>query len=247
MGNLTPIASGAVRSYDSTTLRSRSEAPKAAAEPAPKAQDTWTPSGAAPPVDAKDASKVDDTSAKAKEAGWEGFDMGQFKAEMNARLLEQIGEAKKALEAAGVKFYGGEGKLYDLEQADSSEYSDEVMGVGKDWGAEATSQRIVDFAMAFRGHSSAKGLSDEEFMEKIRGAIEAGFGSAKEDMGNLPGPTAKLFNDTYAATMDKLDKAFEQLKGASAKTAADPVADAVSGNATGNSVAATRPSLSILA
>lgn len=243
MGNLTPIASGAVRSYDSTTLRSRAETAKATAEPAPKVQDTWTPSGAAPPVESKDASKVDDTSAKAKEAGWEGFDMGQFKAEMNARLLEQIGEAKKSLEAAGVKFFGGEGKLYDLEETDSSEYSDEVMGVGKDWGAEATSQRIVDFAMAFRGHSSAKGLSDEEFMEKIRGAIEAGFGSAKEDMGNLPGPTAKLFNDTYAATMDKLDKAFEQLKGASAKPGADPVA----ANTATNTATSARSSLSLLA
>lgn len=240
MGNLTPIASGAVRSYDSTTLRSRAETPKAAAEPAGnKVQDKWTPSGAAPPAEPEDA--------KAKEAGWEGFDMGQFKAEMNARLLEQIGEAKKALEAAGVKFYGGEGKLYDLEGVDTSEYSDEVMGVGKDWGAEATSQRIVDFAMAFRGHSSAKGLSDEEFMAKIRGAIEAGFGSAKEDLGNLPGPTGKLFNDTYAATMDKLDRAFEQLKGASSQAATDPVAASVAGNTATTSATSTRSSLSLLA
>lgn len=247
MGNLTPIASGAVRSYDSTTLRSRAETPKAAAEPAgTKVQDKWTPSGAAPPPESEDA-KVQDAASKAKDAGWEGFDMGQFKAEMNARLLEQIGEAKKALEAAGVKFYGGEGKLYDLEQTGSTEFSDEVMGVGKEWGAEATSQRIVDFAMAFRGHSSAKGLSDEEFMEKIRGAIEAGFGSAKEDMGNLPGPTAKLFNDTYAATMDKLDKAFELLKGPSAKTPADPAAATVAGNTSTNATSAARSSLSLLA
>lgn len=247
MGNLTPIASGSVRSYDSTTLRSRSESPKAAEPATAKIQDTWTPSGAAPPAEPENADQVQDASSKAKDAGWDGFDMGQFKAEMNARLLEQIGEAKKALEAAGVKFYGGEGKLYDLEGVDTSEYSDEVMGVGKEWGAEATSQRIVDFAMAFRGHSSAKGLSDEEFMAKIRGAIEAGFGSAKEDLGNLPGPTGKLFNDTYAATMDKLDKAFEQLKGSSAKPGADPVAASVAGNTATTSATSTRSSLSILA
>lgn len=248
MGNLTPIASGAVRGYDSTTLRSRTETPKAESAPSSqRIQDTWTPSGAAPPAGPEDAPQVQEAPSKADKAGWDGFDMGKFKAEMNARLLEQIGEAKKALEAAGVKFFGGEGKLYDLEGVDTSEYSDEVMGVGKDWGAEATSQRIVDFAMAFRGHSSAKGLSDEEFMAKIRGAIEAGFGSAKEDLGNLPGPTAKLFNDTYAATMDKLDKAFEQLKGASANPGAEPVAGQVAGNTAGNSGAATRSSLSILA
>ena len=247
MGNLTPITSGAVRSYDSTTLRSRAETPKAAAESAgTKVQDKWTPSGAAPSPESGEA-KVKDASSKAKEAGWEGFDMGQFKAEMNARLLEQIGEAKKALEAAGVKFYGGEGKLYDLEGVDTSEFSDEVMGVGKDWGAEATSQRIVDFAMAFRGHASAKGLSDEEFMEKIRGAIEAGFGSAKEDLGNLPGPTGKLFNDTYTATMDKLDKAFEQLKGASSKTGSDPATASVAGNPSAPATTSARSSLSLLA
>jgi hypothetical protein len=212
MGNLTPIASGSVRGYDSTTLRSRAEAPKSTGEPsATKIQDTWTPSGAAPPAEPENADQVQDASSKAKDAGWEGFDMGQFKAEMNARLLEQIGEAKKALEAAGVKFYGGEGKLYDLEGVDTSEYSDEVMGVGKEWGAEATSQRIVDFAMGFKGMAG-----DEEFMKKIRGAIEEGFKQAQGDLGELPGPTGKLFNDTYKATMDKLDKAFEEMAAAAA-------------------------------
>ena len=33
------------------------------------------------------------------------------------------------------------------------------------------------------------GMTDEEFVEKIRGAIEEGFKLAKGDLGEVPGPT----------------------------------------------------------
>ena len=103
--------------------------------------------------------------------------------------------------------------------------------VPEEWGADQTSQRIVDFALAFRG--SAKDMSDEEFIEKIRGAIQDGFRSAKGDLKDLPGPSAKLFNDTYEAAMKKLDDTLAAWK----KQAQDGSASAPkpTGSATGTS------------
>lgn len=177
--------------------------------------DTYTPSAEA------SAASSSDASAKAKNA-WAGFDMQAFQNEMRDKLLQQIRDSQKSLKDAGVKFYGGADFLYDIPKADGESYTDEQMGVGKEWGADATSDRLVAFALGFRGAGNAKGLSDEEFVSKIRDAIKEGFRLAKGDLGDLPGPTGKLFNDTYKATMDKLDKALEDMKGAagSASTAA---------------------------
>lgn len=151
-------------------------------------------------------------SKAAPKGEWAGFDKAAFETEMRDKLLAQIRDSQKVLKDAGVKFYGGEGLLYDLSQAPTEEYTDEQMGVGQNWGAEATSDRLVQFALAFRGSKGASDLTDEEFVEKIRGAIQEGFRLAKGDLGELPGPTGKLFNDTYQATMDKLDKALEEMK-----------------------------------
>jgi hypothetical protein len=79
----------------------------------------------------------------------------------------------------------------------------DVAEVPEYWNAENTSQRIVDFAMSF---SSLSQLDNEEYVEKMRGAIEAGFEDAKNILGELPGPKAKLFNDTYEKVMTKLDE-----------------------------------------
>jgi predicted RNase H-like HicB family nuclease len=54
--------------------------------------------------------------------------------------------------------------------------------------------------------SSLSQLDNEEYVEKMRGAIEAGFEDAKNILGELPGPKAKLFNDTYEKVMTKLDE-----------------------------------------
>jgi hypothetical protein len=197
--------------------------------------DTWTPSGEVPP----EAGTGQAAAAKAKREGWGKVDLGQFREEMRARLLEQIDTSRQALKDAGVPFYGSKGLLYDVPDTEAQTYTDEQMGVGKEWGAEATSQRIVDFAMGFKGMAG-----DEEFMEKIRAAIEEGFKQAKDDLGELPGPTGKLFNDTYKATMDKLDKAFADMKASAAPV--DP-AQAVKAATTGSATASVASGLSILA
>lgn len=187
--------------------------------------DAWTPSGETPP---SEAGTDQAAAAKAKKEGWGDVDLGQFREEMRAKLLEQIDTSRQVLKDAGVAFYGTKGLLYDVPDSEAQSYTDEQMGVGKEWGAEATSQRIVDFAMGFKGMAG-----DEEFMKKIRGAIEEGFKQAQGDLGELPGPTGKLFNDTYKATMDKLDKAFEEMSAAAAgKDPAQAVKSATAKEAT---------------
>ncbi len=80
--------------------------------------------------------------------------------------------------------------------------SKEIPGLPEYWNAENTSQRIVDFATSFIG--MFKG-SDEEFISMIKGAIEDGFSQAKDILGNLPDPVAKLAAKTHALVMDKID------------------------------------------
>ena len=185
-------------------------------------KDSYVPSAEAAATGSKAASK----------GAWAGFDKAAFETEMREKLLSQIRDSQQVLKDAGVKFFGGEGLLYDLSEAPTEDYTDEQMGVGQDWGAEATSDRIVQFALAFRGSKGASDLSDEEFIEKIRGAIQEGFRLAKGDLGELPGPTGKLFNDTYQATMDKLDKALEEMKTPSS----NPESSAPTGAARGSSL-----------
>lgn len=184
-------------------------------------RDTYTPSG-------ETAAKASNGASSTEKNAWANFDKTAFENEMRDKLLSQIRDSQKTLKDAGVKFFGGEGFLYDLEDADTASYTDEEMGVGKEWGADATSDRIVQFALAFRGSKGASDLSDDEFVEKIRDAIKEGFRLAKGDMGELPGPTGKLFNDTYQATMDKLDKALADMKGGSEATTPAPAASASS-------------------
>jgi hypothetical protein len=73
------------------------------------------------------------------------------------------------------------------------------------WNAENTSQRIVDFALAF---APAHG-DDPEFMKKIKAAIKKGFNEAIGALGKLPDATKSLTDDTYNLIMKKLD-AYEQ-------------------------------------
>ncbi|NLJ55591.1 MAG: hypothetical protein GX334_00920 [Firmicutes bacterium] len=63
------------------------------------------------------------------------------------------------------------------------------------WGAEAVSNRIVDFAVAISGGDKSK-------LPEIRKAIEQGFGQAKNILGTLP----DLSLQTYDLVMEKLDR-----------------------------------------
>ena len=66
------------------------------------------------------------------------------------------------------------------------------------WGVKQTSERIFEFAMALSG-------GDEETMEKMREAVEKGFGEATKAWGrDLP----EISSNTYDAVMEKFDNFF---------------------------------------
>jgi hypothetical protein len=77
------------------------------------------------------------------------------------------------------------------------------------WNSENTSQRIVDFAMSFQ---SVSGEDYESYLEQAKEAVLKGFKLAKDDLGDLPGPSAKLFNDTYESVMKKFDQLLEDYR-----------------------------------
>ncbi|MFA5524719.1 MAG: hypothetical protein WDA24_10220, partial [Tissierellales bacterium] len=61
-------------------------------------------------------------------------------------------------------------------------------------GAEAVSQRIVDFAIAISGGDKSK-------LDSLKGAIDEGFKQAEEILGELP----DISRQTYDLIMEKLD------------------------------------------
>lgn len=80
----------------------------------------------------------------------------------------------------------------------------EPIKVPEYWNAENTSQRIVDFAVSF--FDAFKGSGDE-FLNKIKNAIENGFEQAKKVFGGeFPDAASKLVNDTHNLVIDKLNK-----------------------------------------
>jgi hypothetical protein len=72
----------------------------------------------------------------------------------------------------------------------------------EEWGADATSQRIIDFAVSFYGIFEGKG---DEFLSTIKTAIDEGFKQARDMLGDLPDDVTSLINETYKQTMEKLD------------------------------------------
>jgi len=142
---------------------------------------------------------------------WKDFDMAAFQGSIRSTLMESINKAKEALMGAGVEFakYSSDSILYDLSGLKDGDKI-EAANVPEYWNAENTSQRIVDFAMSFRGMAS--GVSDEKYIEQMRAAVEEGYRLAKKAIGDLPGPSAKLFNDTNSLTMKKFDELLEQAK-----------------------------------
>jgi len=164
--------------------------------------DTFTPSGNALPADPKAngtdlaallKSALDDTP----KSGGNAVDLSQYQQALKDQLIEQMKQAQAALQSAGKDSKLVSDILYAVDK------DQKAAAVPDEWGADQTSQRIVDFAVAFRG--SVKGMTDEQFIGAIRKSIQDGFQSAKGDMKDLPGSSAKLFNDTYEAAMKKLD------------------------------------------
>jgi hypothetical protein len=170
--------------------------------PSTTTTDTYTPSGNAPIPDPKAngtdlatllKSALDDT----RKSGGNAVDLSKLQQAMKDQLIEQMKQAQAALQSAGKDSKLVSDILYAVDK------DQKAAAVPDEWGADQTSQRIVDFALAFRG--SVKGMTDEQFIGAIRKSIQDGFQSAKGDMKELPGSSAKLFNDTYEAAMKKLD------------------------------------------
>lgn len=170
---------------------------------------TESPSGSGKGVDTWERSgrpgETEGAQAKGKASGL-ALDLEAFKLETRRQLLEQVQKSKEELAKAGIQIRWSSDIPYQVDP------EEKAADVPEEWGADKTSQRIVDFALSMRQMGDAKNLSDEEFIEKIRGAIEDGFRSAKSDLKELPGPSAKLFNDTYEAAMKKLDQTLEDWK-----------------------------------
>jgi hypothetical protein len=103
---------------------------------------------------------------------------------------------KNFLKDAGIK-------VDDAESTDGTEGS-QAAQIPAEWNAENTSQRIVDFALSF--YDSFKGKGDE-FLTRIKNAIEDGFKQAKEFWGDaeIPDSVSNLVKDTHDLIMSKLD------------------------------------------
>jgi hypothetical protein len=71
------------------------------------------------------------------------------------------------------------------------------------WNAENTSDRIANFALQF---AQGRGADAEEFMTKIKDAIDLGFSQALGMTGPLPGNAGKVTDDTHRLTFEKLDR-----------------------------------------
>ena len=85
---------------------------------------------------------------------------------------------------------------HDMVEVDETARLEAQALIGPDGalGAEAVSQRLVDFAIALSGGDKSKA-------ETLRGAIEKGFKEAEKILGELPG----ISKETYKLTMEKFD------------------------------------------
>jgi hypothetical protein len=163
--------------------------------------------GGTNPQDTLDISEkaLENTTVKGKgKDNWKDFDMDAFHSEIRNKLMQSVNKAKDDLMKSGVEFAKNDPNslLYNLTGLNGGK-DIQAAKVPDYWNAENTSQRIVDFAMSFRG--MAPELSDEEYIGQIRAAVQKGFGQAKSMLGDMPGPSAKLYNDTYNLAMKKFD------------------------------------------
>ena len=85
------------------------------------------------------------------------------------------------------------GDLVEVDEKARLE-AQELIGPNGDLGAEAVSQRLVDFAIALSGGDKSKA-------DTLKGAIEKGFKEAEKILGELP----DLSKETYKLTMEKFD------------------------------------------
>lgn len=91
----------------------------------------------------------------------------------------------------------------ETDSSDDVSGADTAATIPEYWNAENTSQRVVDFAVSFFDAFKGKG---DEFLSKIKAAIEDGFSQAKKVFGgDFPDGVSKLISDTHDLIMKKLD------------------------------------------
>ena len=127
--------------------------------------------------------------------------LDEFQAQIRRKLLDTILDSvDPATKAILQGEFANDHVLYQVDEGV------EAAEVPENWNAENTSQRIVDFAMSFAGEDA-----DPEFLNEIRNAVMEGFAQAKEVLGNIPGESGKLFNETYESAMSKFDAILENM------------------------------------
>ena len=175
----------------------------------------------------KEAGGVDDESAKKSakkdEAVFSGGAQSKEDADKISRSVKdeyrklQVNMIRSILKNAGINVSGKikvNGEEIDWNSADwDSLLTEEQKSITPEqlvdmlpdeWKPDAVAERIVDFAVSFYKKS---GLSGEEFYEKIKAAIDSGFGQADRTInGKLPSNIREVVEFTRKAVYEKLDK-----------------------------------------
>jgi hypothetical protein len=137
-----------------------------------------------------------DSKADAKKANASEIEALQKQAEQTAEnLKEMVGRLlyKQAKYAGLAGMYGK-----NVSETDSTSVTQASQAISDDgdFGVEAVSNRIVDFAVKVSGGDTTK-------LDELKAAIKKGFDQAGMEFGgDLPGISSK----TYDAVMTKLDK-----------------------------------------
>jgi hypothetical protein len=88
----------------------------------------------------------------------------------------------------------GDNEIVEVDETARLE-AQALIGPDGPLGAEAVSQRLIDFAIAISGGDKSKAST-------LRSAIEQGFKEAEKILGKLP----DISKETYKLTMEKFDK-----------------------------------------
>lgn len=122
-------------------------------------------------------------------------------AEMQAKSIRDILKGH----TAGKK---DEPKKVEISADELEKKTDELIEkMPEYWRPEQVSDRILEFATAFFGHTESQG---EDFYELAKSAIEEGFKMAGDDLGQLPGDIENVIARTRELVMEKLDRWAEE-------------------------------------
>lgn len=130
--------------------------------------------------------------------------IAQLKADSENRVGQMKNLVTQMFEKQGIKIGTADdmwkilaGGNFTADAATIAQAKEDISEDGY-WGVKQTSERIFDFAMALSG-------GDKETMEKMRDAVEKGFGEATKSWGRkLP----EISSNTYDAVMSKFDDFF---------------------------------------